>query len=83
MLALASSHLPSRGMHTQCTFSGRVGWQSQTCACWHVSRLPSRTATLALGLFHQSYPTSLLENMDVEMARMQRSFLEIEKQANP
>ena len=35
------------------------------------------------GLSDQNYPTSLLENMDMGMARMQRSFLEMEKQVSP
>ena len=72
---------PSRNVPTQCSVSGRSCYQSQGLAYRDVSRAPNRRVALASGLSKYDYPTSFLESMDVEMARMQRSFLEIEDQA--
>lgn len=68
-------------MQTQCSFSSRADWQIQTFVCENKSWAPNRMGVLASGLPNQSYPTSSLGDIHVEMARMQHSILEMEKQA--
>lgn len=84
MLATTRLHpLAARGLQQCCSVSGQVRLQHSHRLGYNrpMSGMRAAVTVLAVGTLSQSARSEFFESMEVEMARMQRSFHQMDNQA--